>query len=121
MNNLEFMKWIPCVGEKHLGVAIIRYEKKIIFRYKVQDGENGLWVSTGSIKTGKKADGKDMYANAFEFDSRYEAEEIGNFIIENVSSILRSAPQVSKSDSVFGSAMPTPSHGSFAQEEGLPF
>lgn len=86
----QFLKYVPVVGEKHLGIAIVRWLGKIILRYKVmqsQDG-SGYWVAAGSAKIGVKRDGKDNYEEWFQLDSSYDRDEMKEFILQHVEPIL---------------------------------
>lgn len=104
MNNMqqqspfEWMKYISTPGEKHLGIAIVRYERRFIFRFKVMPSEHGgYWVTSASMKVGV-VNGKDRYESAFSLDSEYEKDQLTAFILENVEREL--APQ-SQPQSVF--------------------
>lgn len=93
MDNLEFLKFIPVTGEKHLGIAVIRIERKYVVRFKIQASEQGgYWVSSPSMKSGV-FNGKDSYVSAFQFDSSYENEEVKNFILANVERHISSVQQ----------------------------
>lgn len=86
----QFLKYVPVQGEKHLGIAIVRWLGKIILRYKVmqsQDG-SGYWVAAGSAKIGVKRDGKDNYEEWFQLDSSFDRDEMKEFILMNVEPIL---------------------------------
>ena len=86
----QFLKYVPVVGEKHLGIAIVRWLGKIILRYKVmqsQDG-SGYWVAAGSAKIGVKRDGKDNYEEWFQLDSSFDRDEMKEFILAHVEPIL---------------------------------
>lgn len=86
----QFLKYVPVQGEKHLGIAIVRWLGKIILRYKVmasQDG-TGYWVAAGSAKIGVKRDGKDNYEEWFQLDSSYDRDEMKEFILQHVEPIL---------------------------------
>ena len=86
----QFLKYVPVQGEKHLGIAIVRWLGKIILRYKVmtsQDG-SGYWVAAGSAKIGVKRDGKDNYEEWFQLDSSYDRDEMKEFILQHVEPIL---------------------------------
>lgn len=87
-NPHEFLKWIPVQGEKHLGIAVIRFERRFIFRFKVMPSDQGgLWATTASLKTGVY-NGKDRYDNAFELDSNYENDAMKEFVIQNVDALM---------------------------------
>ena len=94
MNNMqqqtpfEWMKFIPTQGEKHLGIAIIRYERRFIFRFKIMPSDHGgYWATTASIKTGT-ANGKDKYEAAFSLDSDYEKSQMTDFVLACVENEL---------------------------------
>jgi len=103
MNNLEsnceFIKFIKAENEKHLGIAVIRYERRFIFRFKILASEHGgYWATTASIKTGN-IQGKDKYEPAFSLDSEYEKSIMNNFVIEHVTKELTA--KVATQQSVF--------------------
>jgi len=133
MSDKQFMKYVPVQGEKHLGIAIVRWLGKIILRYKVmQSHDGGYWVAAGSAKIGVKHDGKDNYEEWFQLDSSYDRDEMKDFILQNVIPILNQrqasafAPQ-SQNAMQFNSTHQSPQnnqHMSFvqpAQDEQLPF
>lgn len=83
-SNYEFLKFIKVEGEKHLGIAVIRIDRRFIIRFKVIPSDNGdYWISSPSMKAGIY-NGKDSYVSAFQFDSSYENDEIKAFILENL-------------------------------------
>ena len=102
----QFIKYVPVQGEKHLGIAIVRWLGKIILRYKIMQSTQGqgYWVAAGSAKIGVKADGKDNYEEWFQLDSNYDSDEMKEFILMNVEPILKQSQ-----GSVFGA--PAPSQG----------
>lgn len=87
--NIEFLQWIPTQGEKHLGIAVVRYERRFIFRFKVlpEQSGNGLWVNVAAFKTGIR-NGKDFYEECFQLDSIYDDRALKDFVKENVSKII---------------------------------
>ncbi len=94
----EWMKYVPTPGEKHFGIAVIRYERRFIFRFKIMPSDHGgYWVTSASMKVGS-VNGKDKYEAAFSLDSEYEKDMLTKFIIENVEREL--SPQ-SQNASVF--------------------
>lgn len=133
----QFLKYVPVQGEKHLGIAIVRWLGKIILRYKVmqsQDG-TGYWVAAGSAKIGVKRDGKDNYEEWFQLDSSYDRDEMKEFILQHVEPIL-----AQKQASVFsppqnaaygqqnanyghyqqqGQAQQNPNQGQYAQQQSF--
>jgi hypothetical protein len=133
----EFMGWNATPGEKHMGIATIRLERRFIIRFKVAPSSNGqgLWVTVASYKTGTKPDGKDAYESAFEFDSSYERKQAESFIESQVQAII-SRPNPNASPSAFAApnyyqpqaTMSPPSYASMsdfpssqAEDQGLPF
>lgn len=87
MNNLEFLKFTEVKDEKYLGIATIRFEKRFIFRYKIQPSEKGgFFAFPASYKVTEF--GKESYIPSFQFDSSYESDEIKKFVIRNVEQIL---------------------------------
>lgn len=103
--NIELLKYIPIVGEKHFAVVLIRLEKRYLVSYKVAVREDGgLWISTSSTKVGS-SNGKDHYMEAFRSDSSYENEEIRNFIANEIERIQS---QGEPSKSVFNTQNPRP-------------
>lgn len=86
----QFLKYVPVQGEKHLGIAIVRWLGKIILRYKVMQSNDGsgYWVAAGSAKIGVKRDGKDNYEEWFQLDSSFDRDEMKEFILANVEPIL---------------------------------
>ena len=106
----QFLKYVPVTGEKHLGIAIVRYFGKIILRYKVMASqEGGYWVSPGSAKIGVKRDGKDNYEEWFQLDSSFDRDEMKDFILSHVEPIL-----AQKQGSVFA---PQPAYGAQPQAQ----
>lgn len=106
MNNMqqqspfEWMKFIRTPGEKHLGIAVIRYERRFIFRFKVMPSDHGgYWVTSASMKTGT-ANGKDKYEAAFSFDSDYEKSQLTDFVLACLEQEMQNSQQ---NTSVFGS------------------
>lgn len=107
-NPLEFLKWIPVSGEKHLGIAVIRFERRFIYRFKVLTSEHGgLWATTAAFKTGV-VNGKDKYESAFDLDSSYENEMIKDFVCAQVSAIMQSRPNNQTSSMSFNQTPPYP-------------
>lgn len=100
-SQYEWMKYIPAVNEKFLGIAVIRYERRFIFRFKIMLSEHGgYWATTASLKTGNVS-GKDRYEPAFSLDSDYEKTQMLDFVIACVEQELKK--QVAPSASVFNS------------------
>lgn len=84
MGNIEFLNYIPTPNEKHLGIATIRIDKRIILRYKIvpmKEG-SGYFPTASSYKITE--DGVDRYIPAFILDSNFEKEEVESLIKSNV-------------------------------------
>lgn len=124
----QFLKYVPVQGEKHLGIAIVRWLGKIILRYKVlqsQDG-SGLWIAAGSAKIGVRRDGKDNYEEWFQLDSTYDRDEMKDFILAHVENeikktsgqVFASAPSAFSNAPAQGQA--TGTYGATV-DDGLPF
>src|SRR6187551_2244321 len=96
MSAYEFLNFCATPGEKYMGVATIRVERRFIFRFKILAKDDGQsYPMAASVKLPSK-DGKDMYASAFQFDSTYEFDEVKNFVMENVEKALRRAEEVAR-------------------------
>lgn len=96
----EWMKFIKTDGEKHVGIAVIRYDRRFIFRFKVMPSDHGgYWITTASLKMGS-VQGKDKYEPAFSLDSEYEKSQMTDFILECVNKELEKTPATSQS--IFG-------------------
>lgn len=120
-NPLEFLKWIPVQGEKYLGIAVVRFERRFIFRFKVMPSDHGgLWATTASLKTGV-LNGKDKYDNAFELDSSYENDAMKEFVIQNVEMIQQgNRVNPNQQGSVFQAqqqAQPNQNYGGYPQQQ----
>lgn len=116
----EFLKWIPVQGEKYLGIAVIRFERRFIFRFKVMPSDHGgLWATTASLKTGV-LNGKDKYDNAFSMDSDYEKEALNEFVIMQVEAIMnQNRVNPNQTGSVFQGqhqSQPNPNYGGYPQQ-----
>jgi len=80
----EFIDYVATPGEKHMGIAEIRIDRRYVLRMKVMIGNNGgMFVFCASYKMGKMGD-KDHYVAAFEFDSNTEKKKVSDFIIDEV-------------------------------------
>lgn len=93
MNNqkIELLKWVPTPGEKHVGIAIVRYERRFIFRFRIQPSEHGgYWASAPAVKLGI-VNGKDKYDPAFSLDSDYEKQELTDFVLAAVDQAMQQA------------------------------
>lgn len=67
--------------EKHLGIATIVYEDRILLRYKVIQADNGgIFISAPSFK-----DTSDQWQKWFLIDSNIAQEYISKLIKENIS------------------------------------
>lgn len=110
-DKLEFLKYIPTPGERHVGIAVIRYEKRIIFRFKIQPNDKGgFWVTPPALKTGN-VDGKDRYEASFALDSAYESELMQDFVRNHVNDIINQPKQ----------KQPAVNYYQQQEEQGLPF
>lgn len=124
--SAEFLKWIPVTGEKHVGIAIVRYERRFIFRFKILPSEQGgYWATTASLKTGVY-NGKDKYENAFSLDSDYEKDALNEFVIENVMAHMNRVNPMQPA-SVFSPQpvaqppqQPNPNYGHYQQPQQQP-
>lgn len=87
MNNIEFLSFNATPGEKNLGIATIRFEKRFIFRFKINENPKGPGYFTNAPAL--KID--DNYYPAFAFDSSYESDQIKKFVIDNVKIALHQA------------------------------
>ena len=123
MNNLEFMKFDSLFGEKYVGIATIRYEKRFIFRFKMVPKEGGgFYAQPAAYKLSR--DGKDIYVGAFQLDSSYEFDEMKDFVVQNVTRHFNKAPQQSLSSASQQSQTLTGQAGSNYQQnsnDNLPF
>lgn len=81
MENIEFLEYIPTPTEKCKGIAVIKYGRAFIFRYKIIDNPKGegCFCNAPSVSLG---DGK--YKEGFEIDSRFEDKRIREFVLDNV-------------------------------------
>ena len=109
----EFMKFIEVQGEKHLGIAVIRYERRFIFRFKIMPSDQGgYWVTSASMKIGT-ANGKDKYEPAFSLDSDYEKSQMTDFVLACVEEQF--SRKVNTQQSVFSRPAEQP-HQTFQQQ-----
>lgn len=127
-NPCEWLKFIPTHGEKHLGVAIIRYDRRFILRFKVMPSENGgYWIVSPSLKTGNVS-GKDKYEPAFSLDSEYEKSTMTDYIL----ACLEREPKLTndntintqQTQSIYGSQQIQQQKNNFSQQvqdENIPF
>ena len=121
--DMQLLKFIPTPHEKNVGIAVVRFERRFIFRFKVSaKQEGGYWVQAPALKTGTQ-DGKDRYEGAFQFDSSYEAEEIKNFVLEEVLKVmnpsLSNQAQAPSAPSALSTPSPVPAWQQISQD--LPF
>lgn len=87
--DLQFLKYIPTPGEKAVGIAVIRMDRKFIFRFRILPSEQGgYWITTAAMKTGVY-NGKDKYEDAFQFDSTYEKDEVHAFVLQHVEAAMQ--------------------------------
>lgn len=94
MNNqeMQFLKYTPVTGEKFLGIAVIRWLGKIILRFKIMESTQpggGYWATAGSAKVGIRPDGKDNYEEWYQIDSSYDRDQIKDFVLMHVETILK--------------------------------
>ena len=76
---IKFISYTETPGEKHLGVAAISWDDKILLRYKVQLGKNGgTYLSPPAFKIG------DSYVGGFIIDSNIIVDEIEKVIKDNI-------------------------------------
>lgn len=89
MNNIEFLKFDLTPTEKHIGIATIRYERKIILRFKIMQNPKGegYFMNAPALKI------EEQYYPAFTFDSSYEADQIKSFVLSNVKQALQGKAQ----------------------------
>lgn len=131
MQGLEFLSFVKTPGEKHIGIATIRLDRRFIFRFKIAPSAhaNSLWITKAAYKAGTRQDGKDNYEEAFEFDSSFEKKHIDSFVEENVNAILNQKPIQNPQEDKFAGFQTNnnpPSHYSTPlqypeHEMGLPF
>lgn len=122
-NGLEFLEFVKTPGEKHIGIATVRLDRRFVFRFKVSPSvnANSIWITKAAYKCGTRQDGKDNYEDAFEFDSSFEKKHIESFVEENVNRILS---QVQAQHSAFQAPQQQqaqPAHYSTQQNNSLPF
>lgn len=88
--DIEFLKLDLTPGEKYIGIAAVRYEKRFIFRFKViPKDDGGYFLAPAAHKVGNN-NGKDVYAPAFQLDSSYESDEMRAFILSHIASKIQS-------------------------------
>lgn len=81
-NNLEFLSFVECPGEKYLGIATIRLNRTLVLRFKIvpkKDG-SGYFPACASYKV-PDGNGGERYIEAVMFDSRSEDEDVKSFVI----------------------------------------
>ena len=122
-NPYEFMKFIKVDGEKYVGIAVIRYERRFIFRFKIMpNDQGGYWAFTASMKTGV-LNGKDKYEPSFSLDSDYEKSQLTDFVLQNVE---RELAQVSNNPTSIFSAQPiqqqhAQAHTQYQSQQARPY
>jgi len=83
--NVKFVEFKKIFGEKHLGIASVILDDKILLRYKILPGKDGkgFYPKPGSYKTENG-----QYVEAFVLDSNFVKETIENVIREHVRQYL---------------------------------
>lgn len=119
MNNpdMQFLKYTAVTGEKHLGIAVMRWLGKIILRFKVMESTQpggGYWVTAGSAKIGVKVDGKDNYEEWYQIDSSYDRDMVKEFVLYHVEQKLKESR-----GSIYGSYQSAPAQAP-SQSYGAP-
>lgn len=130
MQGLEFLSFVKTPGEKHIGIATIRLDRRFIFRFKIAPSAhaNSLWITKAAYKAGIRPDGKDNYEEAFEFDSSFEKKHIDAFVEDHVNAVLnQNQPKPQETFPDFQNSNQAPSHYTPSPmqypeaEMGLPF
>lgn len=105
--TLEFIEYIKVTGEKFLGIACVKIDRRFIFRFKVQEGKDGkgLYIFPASYKIGVNHEGKDKYTTSFELDSTSESREVLDFVRNNVQKCIEGDKKMN----------------AFSQEDNSPF
>ncbi len=114
--NFEFMDFVPTPGEKHLGIARVKFYGKIVLRYKIVAKKDGLgyFPTVASYKM-PTPDGSDSYASAFTIESNSDKEDVEQLIRVNCrrylepSALAQPAPQ------------PVPNYNYNLQQNQAPF
>ena len=78
--NIKFIEFKKVFGEKHLGIASVILDDKIMLRYRIVPGKDGkgFWCKPPSYKIG------DVYVDAFEIDSNFVKSAIEATIRDHV-------------------------------------
>lgn len=106
--DIQLLKYIPTPGEKQVGIAVVRFERRFIFRLKLSaKQEGGYWVQAPALKTGS-TDGKDRYEAAFQLDSSYEWDEVRNFVLDECLKLMRAAQPQAQAQPMQASALASP-------------
>ena len=83
---MQFVKYIPCLGEKHLGIAVIKvkieslrkgefWDSYLAFKETVGKDGNTMYIQSAALKEGVGPDNKDKYHSSFVLDSNYAKDE----------------------------------------------
>jgi hypothetical protein len=109
MSLVEFISFKATPGEKHLGIASVRYLGKITLRYKIMPGkERGIFANPASYKI--TVDGEDKYTPSFMIEMNSDAEEVMNCVKRGSSKAMeqaasqKAAPQQNQQNQSFGTA-----------------
>jgi len=97
MNHIEFVRYEPTPGERHLGIATVKLYGKIILRYKIVPTKDGssFFPAPASYKMPGTAGTEDRYVHAFTLDSNSEREDLETLIKAHVRPHLnQSSPTV---------------------------
>jgi hypothetical protein len=86
MQDIKFLKYQLTPSEKNLGVVSILYKGSIVLRYKVIQTKDGTstFFAPASLKVQDEVTREDSFIESFMIDSRYENDEIHNFIRSNL-------------------------------------
>ncbi len=90
MSNFEFISYLSTPQEKHLGIATVKMYNKIILRYKIVLGKDGVTFFPASASYKISDQSGDRYISAFTLDSLSEKEEVEGLIRSNVKRQLES-------------------------------
>lgn len=116
MEPYKFMSYIATPSEKHLGIATVCFHDKIILRFKVipnKEGQ-GFFFGTSAFKISKEGE-EDRYIESFIIDSRFENENLQEFLRSNVKREMQNSSAVSNRK------IQNPFIQNKSQEEQVPF
>jgi len=115
---MEFIDFKKTPGEKHLGIATIKYNG-IILRYKIiptKDGKN-CFAAPSAYKVTENYE--DRYIPAFVIDSQTDDQRVKDFMLGKVREVLYGAPNtVSLASAPVAQSLFTPPA---PEQEELPF